>query len=252
MNLGGMRAVYAFQFQSHFRYPLSFLSPLVSTTLYFVVFGTQVGSAVMAIGGVDYASYIVPGLIMMSLYMDTIVTSAYTILGPKISGSIYETLSAPLSPLEIVVSHIGSAATKSVILGLLTLLTARFFVSFNVAHPLYMICFLILASVSASLLGLIIGVLVKSWHSLNIATALIVTPMAFLGGSFYSLSALPAFWRKVALFDPVVYVVNEFRWSFFDIADVRVEVSCGATMALSIVTFAVAIYMFKTGYGLKS
>jgi len=252
MNFHAARAIYIFLLATHWRFPMSFVSPLVSTTLYFIVFGAAMGTRVTAIDGVSYGVFIIPGLIVMALLADTIFTAAYTILAPKLSGTIYEILSAPVSPLEIVLGHMGATATKSTIVGLLTLAAARLFVDFDIMHPAHMIIFLVLTSLTVSLLGLIVGIWAGEWHKLNTIMALIVNPLAFLSGSFYSIGTLPPLWRGVALFDPVVYVVSGFRWSFFGISDVSVTASYCVTVALLLLFFCTSWQMFRTGFKLRS
>jgi len=253
MNLHAIRAIYGFELARWFRTLLqSIVSPVLSTSLYFVVFGSAIGSRMTQIDGVSYGAFIVPGLIMLSLLTESISNASFGIYFPKFSGTIYEVLSAPISHVEIVIGYVGAAATKSVILGLIILLTARLFVPFNIAHPLWMAGFLVLTAVTFSLFGFIIGIWADGFEKLQIVPALIVTPLTFLGGSFYSISMLPPLWQKVTLFNPVVYLVSGFRWSFYGISDVGVGVSLGMTLMFMVLCLAVIWWIFKTGYRLKS
>src|SRR6185312_3162999 len=222
------------------------------TSLYFIVFGAAIGSRMTAIDGVSYGAFIVPGLIMLSILTESVSNASFGIYMPKFAGTIYEVLSAPISVYEIVTGYVGAAATKSVILGTIILITARLFVPFTVAHPAWMVVFLVLTSVTFSFLGFIIGVWADGWEKLQTVPMLIVTPLTFLGGSFYSIGMLPPLWQKVALFNPVVYLVSSFRWSFYGVSDVNVVISFGMTLvflALCIVTVA---WIFRTGYKLKA
>ena len=253
MNFYAIRAIYLFEMARTWRTLMqSIASPVISTSLYFVVFGSAIGSHMVEIGGVSYGAFIVPGLIMMALMTQSISNASFGIFMPKWSRTIYEILSAPISYVEIVLGYVGAAATKSVILGLLTLITARLFVSFEIAHPLWMIFFLLLISITFSLFGFIIGVWAPSFEKLQIVPLMIVTPLAFLGGSFYSISMLPPFWQKVALANPVVYLISGFRWSFFGVADVHVGVSIGMTLVFLAICLTIVWLIFKTGYRLKS
>jgi ABC-2 type transport system permease protein len=230
----------------------SIASPVISTSLYFVVFGSAIGSHMVEIDDVSYGAFIVPGLIMMSLMTQSISNASFGIFMPKWSRTIYEILSAPISCVEIVIGYVGAAATKSIVLGLLTLATARLFVSFEIAHPVWMLFFLVLTSITFSLFGFIIGVWAPSFEKLQIIPLMIVTPLSFLGGSFYSIQMLPPFWQKVALVNPVVYLISGFRWSFFNAADVSVAASLGMTLLFLVACMLVVGWIFKTGYRLKT
>ncbi len=252
MNLAGVRAIYLFELSRWFRtLTQSLLSPVISTSLYFVVFGSAIGSRMTAIDGVTYAAFIVPGLTMLSLLTESVANGSFGIHMPKWSGTIYELLSAPVSWIEAVVAYVGAAATKSTLLGLVILATARLFVPYHIEHPLWMGAFLILTSISFSLFGFIIGVWAEGWERLQIVPALIITPLTFLGGSFYSIAMLPPLWRKVTLFNPVVYLVSGFRWSFYGVSDVGVGLSLGMTVGFLVLCLAVVWWIFKTGYKLK-
>ena len=253
MNLHGVRAIYVFELSRWFRtLTQSLLSPVISTSLYFVVFGSAIGSRMTAIDGVSYAAFIVPGLTMLSLLTESVANGSFGIHMPKWSGTIYELLSAPVSWIEAVVAYVGAAATKSTLLGIVILLTARLFVPYHIAHPVWMAAFLVLTSISFSLFGFIIGVWAEGWERLQIVPALIITPLTFLGGSFYSISMLPPLWRKVTLFNPVVYLVSGFRWSFYGVSDVGVGLSLGMTLGFLVLCLVVVWWIFKTGYKLKS
>jgi len=230
----------------------SVLSPVISTSLYFVVFGSALGSRIEEIHGVSYGAFIVPGLIMLSLLTQSISNASIGIYFPKFIGTIYELLSAPVSYLEIVVAYVGAAATKSIILGAIILATAGLFVPLQVVHPLWMLLFLVLTAVTFSLFGFIIGIWADGFEKLQVIPLLIITPLTFLGGSFYSISMLPPFWQTVALFNPVVYLISGFRWSFYGIADVNVAVSLGMTLAFLAICLAVVAWIFRTGYRLKT
>ena len=253
MNLHGVRAIYIFELARTWRTLLqSIVSPVLSTSLYFVVFGAAVGAAMGRIDGVSYGAFIVPGLIMLSLLTESISNASFGIYFPKFSGTIYEVLSAPISPAEIVLGYVGAAATKSIVLGLIILATARLFTPFSIAHPVWMAAFLVLTSVTFSLFGFIIGVWADGFEKLQIVPALIVTPLTFLGGSFYSISMLPPLWQKVTLFNPVVYLVSGFRWSFYDVSDVSVGVSLAMTLVFMLLCLVLVGWMFRTGYRLKA
>ena len=253
MNFYAIRAIYLFEMARTWRTLMqSIASPVISTSLYFVVFGSAIGSHMVEIGGVSYGAFIVPGLIMMALMTQSISNASFGIFMPKWSRTIYEILSAPISYVEIVLGYVGAAATKSVILGLLTLITARLFVSFEIAHPFWMVFFLLLISITFSLFGFIIGVWAPSFEKLQIVPLMIVTPLAFLGGSFYSIAMLPPFWQKVALANPVVYLISGFRWSFFGVADVHVGISIAMTLVFLAICLTIVWLIFKTGYRLKS
>jgi len=253
MNLHAMRAIYAFEMARAWRTVMqSIVSPVISTSLYFIVFGAAIGSRIPEIGGVSYGAFIVPGLVMLSLLTQSISNASFGIYFPKFSGTIYELLSAPISYLEIVVAYVGAAATKSIILGLIILATARLFVPFGILHPGWMMLFLVLTSVTFSLVGFIIGLWADGFEKLQIVPLLIVTPLTFLGGSFYAIDMLPPFWQTVALFNPVVYLVSGFRWSFYGMADVGVGLSLAMTLVFLGASLAVVAWMFRTGYKLKA
>ena len=253
MNLHAIRAIYRFEMARTRRTLLqSIVSPVISTSLYFVVFGSAIGSRISEIDGISYGAFIVPGLVMLSLLTQSLSNASFGIYFPKFTGTIYELLSAPVSTLEIVVSYVGAAATKSIILGLIILATAGLFVPLQIQHPLWMILFLVLTTVTFSLLGFIIGIWADNFEKLQLVPLLIVTPLTFLGGSFYSINMLPPFWRTVTLFNPVVYLISGFRWSFYGIADFDVRVSLAMTLAFLAVFMATVTWIFKTGYRLKS
>ena len=252
MNLYAIRAIYLFELARTWRTLMqSIATPVISTSLYFVVFGSAIGSSIVQIQGVSYAAFIVPGLIMLALLTESISNAAFGIYMPKYSGSIYELLSAPVSYMEIVIGYVGAAATKSVILGLVILLTARLFVSFEIVHPLWMLAFLLLTAVTFSLFGFIIGIWADGWEKLQIVPALIVTPLAFLGGSFYSIDMLPPIWQKITLLNPVVYLISGFRWSFYGVADVDVGISLGMTVGFLLLCLIVVWWIFRTGYRIR-
>jgi ABC-2 type transport system permease protein len=253
MNLYGVRAIYHFELSRWFRtLSQSILSPVISTSLYFVVFGSAIGSRMKSIDGVSYGAFIVPGLLMLSLLTESISNASFGIHMPKWSGTIYELLSAPVSWIETVLGYVGAAATKSVLLGLIILVTARLFVPFHIAHPVWMVSFLALTAITFSLFGFIIGVWADSFEKLQIVPILIVTPLTFLGGSFYSISMLPPLWRKITLFNPVVYLVSGFRWSFYGVSDVGVGLSLAMTLAFMTLCLFLVWLIFKTGYRLKT
>ena len=252
MNIHAVRAIYAFEMNRTRRTLLqSVISPVISTSLYFIVFGAAIGSRMAAMDGVSYGAFIVPGLVMLSLLTQSISNASFGIYFPKFVGTIYELLSAPISAFEIVLGYVGAAASKSVILGLIMLATARLFVAFQIEHALWMVAFLVLTSVTFSLFGFIIGIWADGFEKLNLVPMLIVTPLTFLGGSFYSISMLPPFWQTVTLFNPVVYLVSGFRWSFFGVSDISPAISLGMT-ALFMAACLLGIWrIFKTGYRLK-
>jgi ABC-2 type transport system permease protein len=253
MNLEAVRTIYLFEMARAWRTLFqSVVSPVISTSLYFVVFGAAIGSRITNIDGVSYGAFIVPGLIMLSLLTQSISNAAFGIYFPRFTGTIYEILSAPVSYLEIVLGYVGAAATKSVVLGLIILATARLFVPLHIAHPLWMALFLVLTAVTFSLFGFIIGIWADGFEKLQIVPLLIVTPLAFLGGSFYSISVLPPLWQKITLFNPVVYLISGFRWSFYEIADVNVEISAGMAGVFLVICLAIVWRIFKTGYRLKT
>jgi ABC-2 type transport system permease protein len=252
MNLNALRAIYIFEMARWFRTLVgSVLSPVISTSLYFVVFGAAIGARMTAIDGVSYAAFIVPGLTMLSILTESIGNGSFGIYMPKWSGTIYELLSAPVAWWEAVIGYVGAAATKSVLLGAVILITARLFVPFHILHPLWMAAFLALTAVTFSLFGFIIGVWAEGWERLQIVPTLIITPLTFLGGSFYSIAMLPPLWRKVTLFNPVVYLVSGFRWSFYGVSDVGVGLSLGMTLVFMTLCLAAVAWIFHTGYKLK-
>ncbi len=252
MNLPAVRAIYRFEMSRTWRTLLqSVVSPVISTALYFVVFGAAIGSRMQAVDGVSYGAFIVPGLVMLSLLTQSISNASFGIYFPRFVGTIYELLSAPVSPFEIVLGYVGAAASKSVLLGAIMLLTARLFVPFGVLHPLWMAVFLVLTATTFSLFGFIIGIWADSFEKLNLVPLLVVTPLAFLGGSFYSISMLPPVWRAVTLFNPVVYLISGFRWSFFGRSDVGIGVSLGMTLVFMTLCLVAVYWIFRTGYRLK-
>jgi len=253
MNLHAIKAIYFFEMHRTFRTLMqSIATPVLSTSLYFIVFGSAIGSRMVEIGGISYAAFIVPGLIMMSLLTESISNASFGIYLPKWSGTIYELLSAPVSFVEAICGYVGAAATKSVILGTLMLVTARCFVDFEIVHPLWMVTFLVLTAVTFSLFGFIIGVWADGFEKLQMIPMMIVMPLTFLGGSFYSIDMLPPFWRSVSLFNPVVYLVNGFRWSFYGKSDVDIGLSVGMTAGFMALCLVVVWWIFRTGYKLKS
>ena len=253
MNFQAVRVIYGFEMARTWRTLLqSIVSPVISTSLYFVVFGAAIGSRISAIDGVSYGAFIVPGLIMLSLLTQSISNASFGIYFPRFTGTIYELLSAPVSSLEIVLGYVGAAATKSIILGLIILATAALFVPLEVAHPFWMLLFLVLTAVTFSLFGFIIGLWADGFEKLQLVPLLIVTPLTFLGGSFYSVDMLPPFWRTVTLFNPVLYLVSGFRWSFYKIADVSVGISLAMTLVFLVVCMAIVRWIFRTGYRLKN
>ncbi len=253
MNLQAIRAIYAFEMARTRRTLMqSIISPVLSTTLYFVVFGAAIGSRIQEVDGISYGAFIVPGLIMLSLLTQSLSNASFGIYFPKFTGTIYELLSAPVSYVEILVSYVGAAATKSIVLGLIILATAGLFVPLRVEHPLWMILFLALTAVTFSLIGFIIGIWADGFEKLQAIPLLIITPLTFLGGSFYSIHMLPPFWQTVTLANPVVYLISGFRWSFYGSADVSVGLSLGMTLAFLAIALAVVAWIFKTGYRLKT
>lgn len=253
MNFHAIRAIYRFEMARTGRTLMqSIASPVLSTSLYFVVFGAAIGSRMGDIGGVTYGAFIIPGLIMLSLLNESVSNASFGIYMPKWAGTIYELLSAPVSFVEVVVGYVGAAATKSVILGLLILVTARLFVHYEILHPFWMIGFLVLTAVSFSLFGFIIGLWADDFQKLQVVPLMVITPLTFLGGSFYSISMLPPVWQKITLFNPVVYLVNGFRWSFYGKADVNVMVSAAATLGFLLVCLVAVWWIFRTGWKLKA
>jgi ABC-2 type transport system permease protein len=253
MNLRGVLAIYKFEMARTKRTLLqSIVSPVISTALYFIVFGSAIGSRITEIGGVPYGAFIVPGLIMLTLLMQSISNASFGIFFPKFTGTIYEILSAPVSHFEIVVGYAGAAATKSVVLGLIILATSGLFVPVQIAHPFWMLAFLVLTAMTFSLFGFIIGIWADNFEKLQLVPLLVVTPLTFLGGSFYSIDMLPPFWQKVTLFNPVLYLISGFRWSFYEIADIGVAISLGMIVVFLALCTAITWWMFKTGYRLKN
>jgi len=253
LNFRAIRAIYLFEMARTWRTLLqSIVSPVVSTSLYFVVFGSAIGSRITHVEGVSYGTFIVPGLIMLSVLTQSIANASFGIYFPKFVGTIYEILSAPISYFEIVLGYVGAAATKSVILGLIILATAALFVPLKIQHPAFMLMFLVLTAVTFSLFGFIIGIWADGFEKLQMIPMLVVTPLTFLGGSFYSISMLPPFWQTVALFNPVVYLISGFRWSFYGSGDVSVGLSLAMTLGFLAVSMAAIAWIFKTGYRLKN
>ncbi len=253
MNVHAIQAIYRFEMARTRRTLMqSIISPVISTSLYFVVFGAAIGSRIQHVEGISYGAFIVPGLIMLSLLTQSISNASFGIYFPKFTGTIYELLSAPVSYLEIVISYVGAAATKSIILGLIILATAALFVPLQILHPLWMLLFLLLTAVTFSLVGFIIGIWADGFEKLQLVPLLIVTPLTFLGGSFYSIDMLPPFWQKVTLFNPVVYLISGFRWSFYGLADVSVGISLAMTVLFMATSLAIVAWIFRTGYRLKT
>lgn len=253
MNLHAIRAIYRFEMARTFRTLMeSIVSPVLSTSLYFIVFGAAIGARMGEVDGVGYGAFIIPGLIMLSLLSESISNASFGIYLPKWSGTVYELLSAPVSAFEIVVGYVGAAATKSLMLGTLILFTARFFVDYEIAHPFWMVCFLLLTALTFSLFGFIIGLWADSFQRLQLIPLMVVTPLTFLGGAFYSINMLPPLWQKIALFNPVVYLISGFRWSFYGIADVNVVVSASAILGFLGLCLAAVWWIFRTGWRLKA
>jgi ABC-2 type transport system permease protein len=253
INLHAVRAIYIFELSRWFRtLSQSILAPVISTSLYFVVFGSAIGSHMTAINGVGYGAFIVPGLMMLSVLTESLSNASFGIYMPKWAGTIYELLSAPVSWIEAVTGYVGAAATKSVLLGFIILATARLFVPFNILHPVWMATFLVLTAVTFSLFGFLIGVWADGFEKLQIVPLLIITPLTFLGGSFYSISMLPPIWRKITLFNPVVYLISGFRWSFYGVSDVGVRISLGMTVVFMLACLLAIWWVFKTGYRLRT
>ncbi|KQT54356.1 sugar ABC transporter permease [Aureimonas sp. Leaf454] len=253
MNLPAIRAIYRFEMARTFRtLAQSVVAPVISTSLYFVVFGSAIGSRMDEVGGVSYGAFIVPGLIMLTLLTQSISNASFGIYFPKFSGTIYEILSAPISAFEITAAYVGAAATKSIMLGLIILATSSLFVDIRIEHPVVMVLFLVLTAVTFSLFGFIIGVWADGFEKLQIVPLLVVTPLTFLGGSFYSIDMLPPFWQTVTLFNPVVYLVSGFRWSFYGVSDVSVGISIAMTLVVMALCLAGIWWIFRTGYKLKA
>lgn len=253
MNLYGIRAIYKFEMARTWRTIMqSIISPVLSTSLYFVVFGTAIGSRMGAIDGVSYGAFIIPGLIMLSLLGESISNAAFGIFFPKFSGTIYEVLSAPISPLEIVAGYVGAAATKSTLLGLLIIATARVFVDYEIQHPVWMLGFLILTAVTFSMFGFIIGIWADDFQKLQVIPLMVITPLTFLGGAFYSINMLPEIWQKISLFNPVVYLISGFRWAFYGVSDVNILVSLGIILAILTACMLGIWWIFRSGYRVKA
>lgn len=253
MNLYGVKAIYKFEMARMKRTIMqSVLSPVISTCLYFVVFGSAIGSRMGDIDNISYGAYIIPGLVMLSLLMQSISNASFGIYMPKFSGTIYEVLSAPVSYVEIVLGYVGAATTKAVILGLIILATAKLFVDYSILHPFWMFSFLVLTAMTFSLFGFIIGIWADGFEKLQIVPMMIVTPLVFLGGTFYSIDMLPEIWQTVSLFNPVVYLISGFRWAFYGVSDVHVGISVGMTMVFLTMCMTAVWWIFKTGYRLRS
>ena len=253
MNLYAVKAIYLFEMARTWRTLFqSIVSPVISTSLYFVVFGAAIGSRISEIGGISYGSFIVPGLIMLSILMNSVSNASFSIYFPKFTGTVYELMSAPISSFEIILGYVGAAATKSIVLGLIILATAGLFVPLQIAHPFWMLLFLVLTAVSFSLLGFIIGIWADNFEKLQIVPLLIVTPLVFLGGSFYSIDMLPPIWQKITLFNPALYLISGFRWSFYEINDVGVGLSLAMVLLFLGLCVATVWWIFKTGYRVKS
>ncbi|MCC6713405.1 MAG: ABC transporter permease [Candidatus Dadabacteria bacterium] len=253
MNFYAVMAIYKFEMARMWRTLFqSIASPIISTSLYFVVFGTAIGSRIGDIGGVTYGAFIVPGLVMLTLMSESISNASYGIYMPRFAGTIYELLSAPVSSMEAILGYVGAAASKSVILGALILVTARVFVPYNIQHPLWMVGFLMLTAVTFSMFGFIIGIWADGFEKLQVVPLMIVTPLTFLGGSFYSIHMLPPFWQKVTLFNPVVYLISGFRWSFYGVSDVDVRISLGMTLVFLTVCIVLVWWIFRTGHKIKN
>ena len=253
MNLYGIRAIYVFEMARMKRTVVqSIVAPVLSTSLYFVIFGAAIGSRITEIDGVSYGSFIVPGLIMLALLTESISNASFGIYFPKFTGTIFEVLSAPVSWVEVLIGYVGAAATKSIIIGGIILATANLFVDVSIAHPVIMVLFLVLTSISFSLFGFILGIWADGWEKLTIVPILVVMPLTFLGGTFYSISMLPPTWQTVSLFNPVVYLVSGFRWSFYQNADVSVAVSLGMTLSFLVACLILVRWIFKTGYRLRT
>jgi len=253
MSFYSIRAIYLFEMARTGRTLMqSIVAPVLSTSLYFIVFGSAIGSQMVEIDGVSYGAFIIPGLTMLSLLNQSVSNASFGIYMPKFSGTIYEVLSAPISYVEILLGYVGAAATKSSVLGVLILVTARFFVDYEIAHPFWMVGFLVLTAVTFSLFGFILGVWADGFEKLQVVPMMIITPLTFLGGSFYSIDMLPPFWQKVTLLNPVVYLISAFRWSFYGVADVSVTLSAGMILLFLLACLVAVRWMFKTGYRLRA
>ena len=253
LNPYAIRAIYHFEMARTFRTVVqSIAAPVISTSLYFIVFGAAIGSRMASIDGITYGAFIVPGLIMLSILTESISNGSFGIYMPKWSGTIYEMLSAPVSAFEVLIGYVGAAASKSVMLGLIILVTARLFVPFHIAHPVWALSFLVMTSLTFSLFGFILGIWADGFEKLQIVPLMVITPLTFLGGSFYSINMLPGIWAKIALFNPVVYLVSGFRWSFYGVSDVGVGLSLGMTLIFMLVCLSVVWWIFKTGWRMKT
>ena len=253
MNLYGIRAIYLYEMHRAWRTLMqSLATPVISTSLYFVVFGAAIGSRMAQVEGVSYGAFIIPGLVMLALLTESVSNASFGIYMPRYNGTIYEVLSAPVSFVEILIGYVGAAASKSIVLGFVILLTARLFVDYEIQHPVWMVGFLVLTALTFSLFGFVIGIWADTWEKLQVVPILVVTPLAFLGGSFYSISILPPLWQKITLFNPVVYLISGFRWSFYGISDVSPMISLGMTMVFMLMCLAAISWIFRTGYRLKS
>lgn len=253
MNVYAMKAIFTYEMARWWRTALqSILAPVITTSLYFVVFGAAIGQRIETVEGVSYAAFIVPGLIMMSLLQQSLSNASFGIYNQRFAGTIYEILSAPLSYMEIIVAFVGAAATKSVVLGLIILITAALFVDIHIQHPVWMVIFLVLTSVTFSMFGFIIGIWADGFDKLQLFPLLVVTPLAFLGGTFYSISMLPEIWQNITLFNPVLYLISGFRWSFYGTSDVNVAISLGMTLVFLVIATAIIAWIFRTGYRLRS
>ena len=253
MNLHGVRAIYRFEMARTGRTLMqSVLSPVVSTSLYFVVFGSAMGSRMTSIEHVPYAAFLVPGLVMLSLLVQSVSNASFGIYFPKFVGTIYEVHSAPLSYIEVVMGYVGAAATKAIVVGLIILGTARLFVDYSIAHPAVMVAFLVMTTITFSLFGFIIGIWADNFEKLQVVPLMVITPLTFLGGSFYPISVLPPLWQKVTLFNPVVYLISGFRWSFYGLADVNIGISVAATLGFMVLCLAGVWWIFRTGWRLKA
>ena len=253
MNLYGIKAIYLYEMHRAWRTLMqSLATPVISTSLYFVVFGAAIGSRMAQVEGVSYGAFIIPGLVMLALLTESVSNASFGIYMPRYNGTIYEVLSAPVSFVEILIGYVGAAASKSIILGFVILLTARLFVDYEIQHPVWMLGFLVLTALTFSLFGFVIGIWADTWEKLQVVPVLVVTPLAFLGGSFYSISILPPLWQKITLFNPVVYLISGFRWSFYGISGVSPMISLGMTLVFMLMCLAAISWIFRTGYRLKS
>jgi len=252
MNIHAIKAIYKFEMARTYRTLMqSIASPVLSTSLYFVVFGAAIGGRMGDIDGISYGAFIIPGLIMLTLLGESISNASFGIFFPKYSGTIYEVLSAPVSYYEVVLGYVGAAASKSIIIGMIILITAKFFVDYKILHPFWMISFLVLISITFSLFGFILGIWADDFQKLQVIPLMVITPLTFLGGSFYSISMLPPFWQTVTLFNPIVYLINGFRWSFYGVSDVHIGISVAMTFLFMCVCIGVIAWIFKTGYRLR-